>query len=417
MRARRAERQHRVDVPAALRRTEHLRCPPRQDRRGDAVRTRRAGAGRAPLRAGDEPDRDDLGDRDRLARRPRRTARQRGPDRRRPQPPRGGADARPPRPLPRGSLRDRAGLRGPPRLRAQDDRLGPRRRARRRHRCRRRDPAPPPGRHGPRARRRRADLGHAAARPRRERLLRADLVRRRAPAGPRRRCRQADLRHGPGLAPLAGAGQVPRPSLARRAAALGADAEGADVRADRRDGRGADDLAPGDARRRAQLGLSLHLDPRRDLRALGPARARPRRRGQGLHGIRRAGDRRRRRPPDHVRDRRREGADRVDPRPPQRLPRLAAGPDRQCRLLAAPERRLRRPARLDLHSLAGARRRQRRALDDRLPAGRGGDGDLGAARPGDLGGARRAEALPVVEADVLGGARPRHATCEGPRRT
>ena len=222
--------------------------------------------------------------------------------------------------------------------------------------------------------------GVALARHRRERVLRADLVGRGAPPRPRRRGGPAGLRDRPGLAALARARQVPRPSLARRAAALGADPEGPDVRADRRHGRGADDVAAGIAGRRAQLGLPLHLDPRRDLHALGAARARPRRRGPRLHGLRRAGDRRRRRaPPDHVRDRRREGADREHPRPPQRLHRLEARADRQRRLLAAPERRLRRPARLDLHPLAGARRRQRRALEDRLPAGRGRDGRSGSS--------------------------------------
>ena len=136
-----------------------------------------------------------------------------------------------------------------------------------------------------------------------------------------------------------------------------------------------------------------------------------------LHGLRPAGDCRRRRPAaDHVRDRRRGGAHREHPRPPPRLPRLATGPDRQRRLLAAPERRLRGAARLGLHPLARPRRRQRRALEDRLRAGRGGDRDLGAARPGHLGGPRRAEALPVLEADVLGRARPRHAARQGPRR-
>ncbi len=44
----------------------------------------------------------------------------------------------------------------------------------------------------------------------------------------------------------------------------------------------ADDLAAGDARRRAQLGLPLQLDPRRHLLALGDAHARLRRGGGGL---------------------------------------------------------------------------------------------------------------------------------------
>ena len=54
-----------------------------------------------------------------------------------------------------------------------------------------------------------------------------------------------------------------------------------------RHGRGADHLAARDARGRAQLGLPLHLDPRRDLHAVGPPRARPRRRGDRLHVVRR----------------------------------------------------------------------------------------------------------------------------------
>ena len=43
-------------------------------------------------------------------------------------------------------------------------------------------------------------------------------------------------------------------------------------------------------------------------------------------------------------------------------------------------------------------------------------GALARARPRDLGGPRRAEALHLVEADVLGGCRPRCATCPDPRR-
>ena len=47
------------------------------------------------------------------------------------------------------------------------------------------------------------------------------------------------------------------------------------------------------------------------------------------------------------------------------------------------------------------------AVADRAGAGRVRDAGLARARPGDLGGARQAAALRVVEADVLGGARPR----------
>ena len=195
---------------------------------------------------------------------------------------RGAADAGPLGALPGGGCRDRARLRHPSRLRARHHRVGSRPRARGGRRRGRRDPAAAAGGHGARAPRR-AALGNPPARHRRERVLRADLVRRRQPAGTCRRGRPSDLRDRTGVAALARAGQVPRPSLARRAAALGPDPEGPDVRADRRHGRGADHVAAGDARRRAQLGLPLHLDPRRHLHALGPARARARRRGDRLH--------------------------------------------------------------------------------------------------------------------------------------
>ncbi len=64
---------------------------------------------------------------------------------------------------------------------------------------------------------------------------------------------------------------------------------------------------PGDARRRAQLGLPLHLDARRDLHAAGAARARADVGGRRLHPVRRRRrPQRGRRPADHVRDRRRD---------------------------------------------------------------------------------------------------------------
>ncbi len=69
-------------------------------------------------------------------------------------------------------------------------------------------------------------------------------------------------------------GVLSGPSVALSPAALGADAEGPDVHADRRAGRRADHLAAGDAAGRAQLGLPLLLDARRVVHALGAARAR-----------------------------------------------------------------------------------------------------------------------------------------------
>ena len=91
--------------------------------------------------------------------------------------------------------------------------------------------------------------------------------------------------------------------------ALGADAEAADLRADRRARGGADDVAARAARRRAQLGLPLHLDPRRGVLALRAAAARLHRGGRGVHGLAdrphaRVEDRAERAAADHVRDRR-----------------------------------------------------------------------------------------------------------------
>ena len=100
-------------------------------------------------------------------------------------------------------------------------------------------------------------------------------------------------------------------------AAQRADAQGPDLRADRRDGRRRHDVAARDARRRAQLGLPLHLDPRRHLRAVGPLHARLRLGGRTTSSTssptspRPSDD-----AADHVRHRRRARAARVDARPP-----------------------------------------------------------------------------------------------------
>ena len=67
---------------------------------------------------------------------------------------------------------------------------------------------------------------------------------------------------------------VPGPPVARTVAAQRADLEVALLRPDRRVARRADDVAAGEPRRFAQLGLPLHLDPRHGLRPARPARAR-----------------------------------------------------------------------------------------------------------------------------------------------
>ena len=105
-----------------------------------------------------------------------------------------------------------------------------------------------------------------------------------------------------------------------------------------------------------------------------------------------------------------------------RLRGRAAGADRQRRLQPGPARRLGRAARLGLPAHEVARPPARADLADRQAPGRGRARELARARPRHLGGARRAEALHLVEDDVLGGrstaARgwPRSATSSSTRR-
>ena len=74
-------------------------------------------------------------------------------------------------------------------------------------------------------------------------------------------------------------------ALARDGATLGADAEAADVAADRRARRGADYEPAGAHRRRAQLGLPLHVDSRRGVHALRADAARLHRGGGGVQRV------------------------------------------------------------------------------------------------------------------------------------
>ena len=120
--------------------------------------------------------------------------------------------------------------------------------------------------------------------------------------------------------------------------------------------------------------------------------------------------------PDHVRHRRPSRPDRVDARRSDRVRRRAAGADRQRRVRPAPERRLRRRPRLDPPPHAPQRAVAAPALADRAGAGRVRDAGLAQPRPGDLGGARQAPALRLVEAHVLGRARPRREARRDPRR-
>ena len=92
------------------------------------------------------------------------------------------------------------------------------------------------------------------------------------------------------------------------------------------------------------------------------------------------------------------------------------GAGRQRRLRPASERRVRRGARLGAAAHAPQRAAAAAAVADRREPGRVRDARVARARPGDLGGARRAAALRLLEADVLGRARPRGQAGRDPRR-
>ena len=114
--------------------------------------------------------------------------------------------------------------------------------------------------------------------------------------------------HGPLLARLALALHVPRP-LARDGEPVGADAQAAHLPPDRRDRRRRDHEPARARRRRAQLGLPLHVGARRRLLDVRAPAARVHRGGRGVHHVahrplRRDRLRRGRPAPDHVRHRR-----------------------------------------------------------------------------------------------------------------
>ena len=248
-------------------------------------------------------------------------------------------------------------------------------------------------------------------------LLRALVGRGSAGAGQRRGGQRAARCHDELLAQLARAGADPRPRAAPADPALGARDQGAHVHADRGDRRGADHVAARDTGRGAQLGLPLHVDSGLDVHAPGAALPQPRLGGQRVHAVhRRPRAQRGRRAADHVRDRRSPGSDRDVPRGALGLRRRAPGPDRQRRLRPAPERRVRRGARLGAAAHAPQPAAAAAAVAARPVAGRVRQGGVAQARSGHLGGARQAAALRLLEADVLGRARPRGEARGDPRR-
>jgi hypothetical protein len=183
-------------------------------------------------------------------------------------------------------------------------------------------------------RRRRRPRAHRAPR-RGDGHLRARPGRARRDAGGLLRCRhRRRVRRHRGVLAVLAEPLALRRALARDGASLGAHAQAAHLRADRRD-RGRPHHQPaGAARRRAQLGLPLHLDARRRLHAVRAAPARVHRGGRRVHGLAGAALPRRGRPrvwpaADHVRHRRARGPARGGALAPGGLHGLGAGADRQ----------------------------------------------------------------------------------------
>ena len=113
----------------------------------------------------------------------------------------------------------------------------------------------------------------------------------------------------------------------------------------------------------------------------------------------------------------RRGSDRVGARGPIRLRRRIPRPHRQRRLRPAAERRLRCRPRLRPAPQPPEPAHSAAPVAARAGAGRVRDSGVASTGPGHLGGARRAAAVRLVEADVLGRARPRGASREHPRRS
>ena len=273
---------------------ERLRRDPRSRRRRLPLRpVRHPRAGRAPLPAGHHGARDELGLADRLGDRARRPAHRpvaahRGRGRTTHRRPPTDYDAEP-RPAAHGALRERrdaadARLRAGLRLRPPSRHVGATPRTptsqgvcrsdasdvelvlTQRHQHRLRGPA---------------RVGRTMIKEGESRFCRARLAwRRGAPTADDAYRRLVWTAHH--WQHWLARGTFPDHPVALAPRTLGADAQGPDVRAERGDRGRADHLAARDAGRRAQLGLPLLLDPRLDLRAVGPVHARLRVGGERL---------------------------------------------------------------------------------------------------------------------------------------
>ena len=203
----------------------------------------------------------------------------------------------------------------------------------------------------------------------------------------------------------------------RRGPPRGARAEGAHLRADRRGRRRRDDVAARVDRRRAQLGLPLHLDPRRHAHAdlAVRARLRPTRRRRSRAGSSAPA-------PAGPRTCRSctasaasgccpSSSSTTSPATATRAPvRIGNGAVKQLQLDS-----LRPAARGGVPLRPGRRRAERRQLDVPRRARRPRVRALAPARPRHLGDPRRAPPLRPLEAQLLGGARPGRAHRRGGR--
>ena len=432
LRAGRAERQRRVAVPAALRLAERVRGDPRPRRRRLPARPgRRRGAGRAPLPARHERPRDELGHDRRLDHRARRAPDRALAPRARPlahAPPRADRLRRRPRAAADGPLRERRdpgddGLRAALRLRglrAQDGRVGVRGRGLPRgglprRGLRRRAAADHRHEHGLRGPARHRAHAHEGGR---HAVRGAVLVR--APARRRPTTRRTTGSSGRRTTGSTGSTTASSPTTpGAPTSSARADAEGAVVRAHR-----ARWWRPRPPRCRRRPGGERNWDYRyswiRDstfmlwgLYTLGFDWEA----NDFFYFIADIAEQEDGRPPDHVRDRRRGRDPGVHARPPLGLRGRAAGARRQRRLQPGAARRLGRAARLDLpaHEVArppatsGSGRSSKHQVETALD-------EVARAGPRHLGDPRRAEALHLVEDDVLGGRRPRRAARRDPRR-
>ena len=186
---------------------------------------------------------------------------------------------------------------------------------------------------------------------------------------------------------------------------------GADVLADRRDRRRRHHIAARGGRRRAQLGLPLHLDPGRQPHPGGTRGWPHARTRQGVLRLPRRGGRQPAQPGADLQIMYGVGGERdLTERELPHLPGWRGSPPVRVGNGAWKQRQL------DVYGeLLDAACRLRDQLDelgpgtaDFLPTSPTRPPRAGRTGPGHLGGARRAAALPPLQADVLGGAGPRH---------